>query len=467
VRPLLLGLAFLATVPAAPPGRTDGLLGEAIARTARGDLPGAESLYRSLAEEDPDSGLPALARFLALTAPPEAMDAFLARVRSDASRPPFLRARVFLLAGRDAEAADLLLPRLAPDAPPHELVFAADLAERSGRRDAALPLLLRALDSATTPEAARDPLRRLLPHAAPLAASRHDLAPVRRWLPESDLPAEDRLAFLDDLEARRAFSPGPPGSAPFDHLLASLSLARTGAPEAALARLPEPAPAEPDLFALHRLRLLARLGRTEESGPLARRLLGLPDSPPEPASGPPPEERPWTEADAIAHLLARPFDPEPMRALIRLRAAAGRPPQDIAAVPALVAEDATNPFFLGHCGYVLATEGFPEIALTYHDRALAREPGDPFLAMNRAACLTRLGRWDEAAAIYRSLLVHGHAGRPYHVHELILRLWQIASRQGTEAACRDMFTLLARDPSLPWRNQIAEESASLFSRLPP
>jgi hypothetical protein len=30
-----------------------------------------------------------------------------------------------------------------------------------------------------------------------------------------------------------------------------------------------------------------------------------------------------------------------------------------------------------------------------------------------------------------------------------------------------MFTLLARDPSLPWRNQIAEESASLFSRLPP
>jgi len=465
-----LALALVASCGTVQAGEA---LVEAVSQTAQGDWAGAEATYEELARTDPEEGLPALARFLYLTGQEERLRIFLADTTTDARLSATLRTRVLLQANREQEAADLIRQALPTGEMADRLLFAASVLERAGAPAEAAPLLLRAAGQATTVSEATEPMHLLLQHAAFLQSA--DLAPFERWFLEVDLPAEDRLAFLDALAGKGRVTLPKEATAPksFRSLLASVIRFAAGDARGALANCPETLSRDPagSIWIVHRIRLLASLGENHESGQLAAWFLERHEAG-EKEEGPGDlvlfaeqtylaleQGNPSAVEHAETLIRMRPFDPEPMRRLMRFYQGSGT--GEPGEVPDLVGRNATNPQLLGQCGYVLATEGFPERALPYYDRALALDFEDPFLQLNRAACLTRLGRSEEAAQIYRFTLEHGHHGRPYHLHEILLRLWVIAEAESTETECLAYFASLAARPSIPWGEEIARETARL------
>ncbi|MEM0968409.1 MAG: tetratricopeptide repeat protein, partial [Verrucomicrobiota bacterium] len=168
----------------------------------------------------------------------------------------------------------------------------------------------------------------------------------------------------------------------------------------------------------------------------------------------------WTK-----HLIqAQPYAPDPMRLLMRLYRKTDQS-EKLTSVPALVGQSTSNPQILAQCAYLLATEGLPELALPYYERALASSPNDLRIRMNLASCWTRLERWDEAVQFYRHTIETGLRGKPYHLHECLLRLWRIADDQSNQSDCLAYFHQLADRHDLPWRPLIAEELISLFLQV--
>lgn len=151
-------------------------------------------------------------------------------------------------------------------------------------------------------------------------------------------------------------------------------------------------------------------------------------------------------ATEALRVLARrkPVDPEAYRLLLDLRAAQGKAAEGAAEAIEL-ARSANNPRALANVAFVLATNGHPAEALPLYDEIIAADPADMAVRMNRAACLTRLDRWDEAVAFYREVMVKGHEGRPWHEHELAQRLWQISKHRGTEGDCLEWFRKVATE----------------------
>ena len=448
-------------------------LEEAVSLTAAGDLAGAERVYRSFAETHPQEGLPALGRFLSLAGDPGELEDFLDSIQKAPNLTVDLHARILLQAGRTDEALNQLRIAIGNEADPAVLRFAAGVFARAGAAEAG-HLYLRLLRAAQNADEAHEALSGLLSY--PEAVGAADLAALAPWLLEADLPAEERLAFLDAV-VKTCPSPetdAPPKTA-FESLLHSVRRFGQGDDQGALASAPESLSRDPSgsLWAVQRIRSLHRQGATEEAGRIAAWLLAKerPASPDRAVSDDAPApiyaaldgKAPEAEAQAILLIQDRPYDPEPMRRLMRFYKETGR--GDPASVPALVSQGATNPQLIGQCGYVLATEGFPTQALVEYDRALALDSADPFLRMNRAACLTRLERWEEAQAVYRNLLEVGHRGRPYHIHELILRLWVIAEARSEEAACLAYFESLLSRPLPTGSFELARDLAGVMRQL--
>jgi len=448
-------------------------LEQAVSLTAAGDLAGAERIYRSFAQSHPVEGLPALGRFLSLTGDAEVLEDFLDSIQKAPNLTVDLHAKILLQAGRTDEALNLLRTALGEEADPAVLRFAAGVFARAGAAEAG-KLSLRLLRTAQNAEQAHETLSGLLSY--PEAVGAADLAALEPWFLETDLPAEERLAFLDAVVQSCPIpeTNGPPKTA-FEILLRSVRQFGQGDDLGALASTPETLSRDPAgrLWAVQRIRILSRQGASEEAGQLAAWLLeeerpaAIAPDVAEDASAPIyaalERKAPEAEAQIIELIQNRPYDPEPMRRLMRFYRETGR--GDPASVPALVSRSATNPQLIGQCGYVLATEGFPTQALVEYNRALALDPADPFLRMNRAACLTRLERWEEAQAIYRNLLEIGHQGRPYHVHELILRLWVIAEARSEEAACLTYFESLLIRPDQTRRPELARDLATVMRQL--
>jgi tetratricopeptide (TPR) repeat protein len=161
---------------------------------------------------------------------------------------------------------------------------------------------------------------------------------------------------------------------------------------------------------------------------------------------------------------SQPYAPEPLQLLIQLYTGTEQPDK-ARAVPQLIAADTTNIRLLKNAGLVLSLEGYPEDALTYYDKAISLAPGQPDIRTNRAAALTRLGRWDEAIAEYKDILEHGFQGISWHGHEYVLRLYSTAETLGTIPEMEEYFEKVARDTSIPWRLEICDNLAALYLKL--
>lgn len=170
------------------------------------------------------------------------------------------------------------------------------------------------------------------------------------------------------------------------------------------------------------------------------------------------------ETMAVSLIQSRPFDAEIMRALMDFYQRSNRT-EKAAQVSDLVGRDATSSKLLSHCGYILATEGFSEEALSYYNRALAYDPANPLILMNRASCYTRLNRWDEATAFYRQNIENGFAGKPFHLHECLLRLWSIAEHQRREEECLLYLQSLVDQESPRWQTDLLRELVALMTQL--
>ncbi|GAB4322207.1 MAG: hypothetical protein Kow0059_17180 [Candidatus Sumerlaeia bacterium] len=173
------------------------------------------------------------------------------------------------------------------------------------------------------------------------------------------------------------------------------------------------------------------------------------------------------EQSLQALIRAQPYLPEHYRALIEFYKALGRE-EDARNVPALTADQSADAGLLGVGGYALALSGFPDEAMKYYDRALALEPDNMTVLMNRTACLTRLDRFKEADETYRKFLEQGFRGRAYHAHELVGRIWAIAQHLGTQDECLAYFESLPERIRGDWVDEAlmtAANAAAAAGRL--
>jgi tetratricopeptide (TPR) repeat protein len=118
---------------------------------------------------------------------------------------------------------------------------------------------------------------------------------------------------------------------------------------------------------------------------------------------------------------------------------------------------------IGVAAYALASRGYPEAALPIYDRALEFDPWDYAVRMNRASCLTRLGRWKDAIAVYTETVEQGYRGRSYHIHEMLGRLYdcydQIKDVEGfIKWANESQATVNTK-----WRDEMQIDSANLLA----
>lgn len=159
---------------------------------------------------------------------------------------------------------------------------------------------------------------------------------------------------------------------------------------------------------------------------------------------------------------AQPFTPEHYKELLALYEALGVEDPAQAAI-AVAARDSTQPRVKAAAAYALAIHGHPEAALPLYDEALVLAPDNMDIKMNRASCLTRLDRWEDAAVFYRSVLLEGFNGRPYHVHELVSRLWAIDQQLKREDAGIEW--LRANVDKAPWRDEMLRDMGNLMANM--
>ncbi len=129
----------------------------------------------------------------------------------------------------------------------------------------------------------------------------------------------------------------------------------------------------------------------------------------------------------------------------------------------IIANRSEDASIKGRAAFALAINGYPEAALPVYDDALKIEPKNMQIKMNRAACLTRLDRWEEARDFYRSILEEGYSGRAYHVHEMIDRLWLISVELEEQEACIDYFRDATGRIPEAWRGTAILDIASLLA----
>jgi len=168
------------------------------------------------------------------------------------------------------------------------------------------------------------------------------------------------------------------------------------------------------------------------------------------------------EKATLSMINARPYAPEPMRRLMELYRGMNKTDQEVAAVVDIVGENTNNAKILGNCGYVLATEGFPEKAITYYNKALELDPDNFKIRFNKASCFTRLGQWNDAVEFYQEGLENGYGGKQYHVHEFVQRLWAIADTIGTKKQTLEYFEEVSKDDSIPWQSQIISDIVAVM-----
>jgi tetratricopeptide (TPR) repeat protein len=165
------------------------------------------------------------------------------------------------------------------------------------------------------------------------------------------------------------------------------------------------------------------------------------------------------EQSLIELVRAHPLEPEAYQALIELYAARGEKdiPEKILNV---AARNSTDSRVIGVAGYALALKGYPEMALVVYDRALEFDPLNYDVKMNRAACLTRLDRWDEALEVYKDVLVNGYKGRNYHVHEMISRVFGIYDHLKKRDEAVAYFRAAADKIPESWRDEFIRDTGN-------
>ncbi len=156
----------------------------------------------------------------------------------------------------------------------------------------------------------------------------------------------------------------------------------------------------------------------------------------------------------------RPWEPNAYVSLLALEEARG------ADDPALKVIEAARLDLAGDrqaetVAFVLATNGYPGAALRLYDGFLKADPSNMSVRMNRASCLTRLDRWDEAIEFYRTLLAKGYRGEPWHVHETVGRLWEIGKHLDREEETVQWFRDAPANVRGDWGMTIVEDFGSL------
>ncbi|MBI1292975.1 tetratricopeptide repeat protein [bacterium] len=160
--------------------------------------------------------------------------------------------------------------------------------------------------------------------------------------------------------------------------------------------------------------------------------------------------------------LAQPLDPTPYVAMIDLFKArkTDNIPERILAINARRSVDSR---VIGVAAYALATTGYAAEALPVYDRALEFDPWNYDVKMNRASCLTRLGRWKDAAAVYEDTVMNGYRGRNYHIHEMLGRLYDCYEQMNDLPAFIKWVDEASDKVNPDWRDELTIDSANLLS----
>lgn len=158
-----------------------------------------------------------------------------------------------------------------------------------------------------------------------------------------------------------------------------------------------------------------------------------------------------------------PYDPKPIIVLMGLYTVLDR--KDEAPQLAINLWNSSGSLRVAqNIAYVLARNGYPEQALVIYNKLIKENPEDTQTKMNRAACLTRLNRTEEAEEFYKNLLINGYKGKEFHSHELIDRLWKMAQSQGNVEELQTWFDSLSEKQNEPLKYITLSDLGALYAK---
>jgi tetratricopeptide (TPR) repeat protein len=138
-------------------------------------------------------------------------------------------------------------------------------------------------------------------------------------------------------------------------------------------------------------------------------------------------------------------------------------PEKAQRVPQYLCSSTTAPAeALALAAYIYATNGMPEQALPLYERALKQEPANAKIRLNYAGGLTRVGRFDDAEAIYQDLIQNGSDQHQYHTHELYAGAYELASQRGKIPQLIEFLQKLTGDKSVPQRDVFLIDAGKLL-----
>lgn len=159
---------------------------------------------------------------------------------------------------------------------------------------------------------------------------------------------------------------------------------------------------------------------------------------------------------------SRPYATEPYLRLMELYRVVGERDKALGVANALAKHTSATAEEIHLAAYLLDEVGFTTDSLTFYQEAIQLDPQNGRFKMNLANAYRKLGRDQDAMALYRELFERGSHGRQHHVHQLTEDAYALAEKLGQTAELIRFWRSLAARNDVPQRDELLVHVGALL-----
>ncbi len=150
----------------------------------------------------------------------------------------------------------------------------------------------------------------------------------------------------------------------------------------------------------------------------------------------------------------RPYATEPYLRLTELYRAVGDREKSVGVARSLAEHRNATAEDVHLAAYLLDEAGYTTESLELYRRAIEKDPASGLFKMNLANAYRKIGRKEDAFAIYRELFERGSHGRQHHVHQLTEDAWTVAEELQKTRELVQFWRSLVQRPDVPQRDEL-------------